>query len=91
MRRFLPWMSETPIAHHTHIISHLLRTAWHAYNTITLVVALQPTEKKIEESKLVLEGLVQYYHVVTEEEKSRQLVDLLDNLDFNQVRLDTVY
>lgn len=46
---------------------------------------MQPAERKIEESKLVLEGLVQHYLVVNETEKSRHLVDLLDNLDFNQV------
>lgn len=46
---------------------------------------VQPAERKIEESKLVLEGLVQHYLVVNENDKSRHLVDLLDNLDFNQV------
>ena len=50
-----------------------------------LCVVVQPAERKIEESKLVLEGLVQHYLVVNETEKSRHLVDLLDNLDFNQV------
>jgi hypothetical protein len=46
---------------------------------------LQPSEKKIEESKLVLEGLVQHYKLVAEPDKSRILVELLDNLEFNQV------
>jgi hypothetical protein len=46
---------------------------------------LQPSEKKIEESKLVLEGLVQHYKLVSESDKSRTLVELLDNLEFNQV------
>ena len=48
---------------------------------------VQPSEKKIEESKLVLEGLVQHYKLVGESDKSKVLVDLLDNLEFNQVRL----
>jgi hypothetical protein len=47
---------------------------------------VQPAEKKIEESKLVLEGLVQHYKLVSEADKSRTLVELLDNLEFNQVR-----
>lgn len=47
---------------------------------------LQPSEKKIEESKLVLEGLVQHYKLVSESDKSRVLVELLDHLDFNQAR-----
>ena len=46
---------------------------------------MQPAEKKIEESKLVLEGLVQHYKLVAESDKSRTLVELLDNLEFNQV------
>jgi ATP-dependent RNA helicase UAP56/SUB2 len=51
------------------------------------VWCVQPAERKIEESKLVLEGLVQHYLVVNETDKSRHLVELLDNLDFNQVCL----
>jgi ATP-dependent RNA helicase UAP56/SUB2 len=35
--------------------------------------------------KLILHGLQQYYIKVTEEEKTRKLTELLDNLDFNQV------
>jgi ATP-dependent RNA helicase UAP56/SUB2 len=46
---------------------------------------MQPSEKKIEEHKLVLEGLVQHYKLVSESDKSRVLVELLDHLDFNQV------
>jgi hypothetical protein len=52
-----------------------------------MVCVMQPAERKIEESKLVLEGLVQHYLVVNENDKSRHLVDLLDNLDFNQVSM----
>lgn len=52
---------------------------------VILWSVVQPAERKIEESKLVLEGLVQHYLVVNENDKSRHLVDLLDNLDFNQV------
>ena len=33
----------------------------------------------------MLEGLVQHYKLVGEADKSKVLVDLLDNLEFNQV------
>eukprot|EP01025_Chloroclados_australasicus_P022388 TRINITY_DN23105_c2_g1_i1.p1 TRINITY_DN23105_c2_g1~~TRINITY_DN23105_c2_g1_i1.p1 ORF type:complete len:502 (-),score=60.94 TRINITY_DN23105_c2_g1_i1:167-1672(-) len=46
-----------------------------------------PIVKTIEESKLVLEGLVQYYSVITESEKNKYVCDLLDNLDFNQAMI----
>ncbi|EFA76779.1 DEAD/DEAH box helicase [Heterostelium album PN500] len=36
-------------------------------------------------SKLTLHGLQQYYVKLTEDQKNRKLVDLLDSLDFNQV------
>lgn len=39
-----------------------------------------------DESKLTLHGLVQHYVMLHEEEKNRKLNDLLDALDFNQVR-----
>lgn len=39
-----------------------------------------------DESKLTLHGLVQHYMMLHEEEKNRKLNDLLDALDFNQVR-----
>lgn len=39
-----------------------------------------------DESKLTLHGLVQHYVMLHEEEKNRKLTDLLDALDFNQVR-----
>jgi hypothetical protein len=48
---------------------------------------LQPTEIYVDdESKLTLHGLVQHYVMLHEEEKNRKLTDLLDALDFNQVR-----
>lgn len=37
------------------------------------------------ESKLTLHGLVQHYVMLHEDQKNRQLNDLLDALDFNQV------
>ena len=46
---------------------------------------MQPAERKIEERGLVLEGLVQHYRLVSEADKMKELMDLLDNLDFNQV------
>lgn len=39
-----------------------------------------------DEAKLTLHGLVQHYVMLHEEEKNRKLTDLLDALDFNQVR-----
>lgn len=39
-----------------------------------------------DESKLTLHGLVQHYVMLHEEEKNRKLTDLLDALEFNQVR-----
>merc|ERR1719247_1682082 len=44
-----------------------------------------PHEITIEESKLTLHGLLQYYSKVSEKEKNRKLNDLLDALEFNQV------
>merc|ERR1719375_2763571 len=44
-----------------------------------------PHEITIEESKLTLHGLLQYYVKLTEKEKNRKLNDLLDALEFNQV------
>lgn len=40
-----------------------------------------------DESKLTLHGLVQHYTMLSEEGKNKRLMDLLDQLDFNQVRL----
>lgn len=39
-----------------------------------------------DEAKLTLHGLVQHYVILNEEQKNRKLNDLLDALDFNQVR-----
>jgi ATP-dependent RNA helicase UAP56/SUB2 len=36
-------------------------------------------------AKLTLHGLQQYYVELTEQEKNRKLIDLLDSLEFNQV------
>lgn len=38
-----------------------------------------------DESKLTLHGLQQYYVKLTEQQKNRKLIDLLDALEFNQV------
>eukprot|EP00891_Asterochloris_glomerata_P007850 jgi/Astpho2/7850/Aster-06136 len=38
-----------------------------------------------DEAKLTLHGLVQHYLMINEDEKNKKLIDLLDNLDFNQV------
>ena len=48
---------------------------------------MQPMEIYVDdETKLTLHGLVQHYVMLNEEEKNRKLNDLLDALDFNQVR-----
>ena len=48
---------------------------------------MQPVEIYVDdEAKLTLHGLVQHYIMLNEEEKNRKLNDLLDALDFNQVR-----
>merc|ERR1719301_4001 len=44
-----------------------------------------PHEIRVDESKLTLHGLLQYYVKLTEKEKNRKLNDLLDALEFNQV------
>lgn len=45
-----------------------------------------PTEVLIEnESKLTLHGLKQYYVELKANEKIRKLMDLIDQLEFNQV------
>lgn len=54
---------------------------------LAAAVAVQPAEIYVDdESKLTLHGLVQHYVMLHEEEKNRKLTDLLDALDFNQVR-----
>merc|ERR1712046_195923 len=44
-----------------------------------------PHEITVDESKLTLHGLLQYFVKLTEKEKNRKLNDLLDALEFNQV------
>merc|ERR1719214_581438 len=44
-----------------------------------------PHEISVDESKLTLHGLLQYFVKLTEKEKNRKLNDLLDALEFNQV------
>lgn len=38
----------------------------------------------IDDDKLTLHGLVQYYCEIAENEKNRKLIELLDALEFNQ-------
>jgi ATP-dependent RNA helicase UAP56/SUB2 len=44
-----------------------------------------PNEIYVDEAKLTLFGLSQYYIQLKENQKNRKLIDLLDNLEFNQV------
>jgi ATP-dependent RNA helicase UAP56/SUB2 len=44
-----------------------------------------PLEVFIDSTKLTLHGLIQYFVKLSEKEKNRKLVDLLDTLEFNQV------
>merc|ERR1712187_1083976 len=44
-----------------------------------------PHEISVDESKLTLHGLLQYYVKLSEKEKNRRLNDLLEALEFNQV------
>jgi ATP-dependent RNA helicase UAP56/SUB2 len=44
-----------------------------------------PVEIYVDDSKLTLHGLQQYYAKLTEAQKNRKLNDLLDALEFNQV------
>merc|ERR1719171_1122805 len=44
-----------------------------------------PHEISVDQAKLTLHGLLQYYVKLTEKEKNRKLNDLLDALEFNQV------
>lgn len=51
---------------------------------------LNPLEIVVDEMQnLVLHGLKQYYRSLKEEEKLKLLIELLDNLDFNQVVIFT--
>jgi len=54
---------------------------------LLICVFLQPLEIFVDdETKLTLHGLQQYYLRLEESQKNRKLNDLLDTLDFNQVR-----
>ena len=44
-----------------------------------------------DDSKLTLHGLQQHYVKLKDNEKNRKLFELLDLLEFNQVRLKLVY
>ena len=61
------------------------RPALHA--KLCCCVVLQNAVKVFvdDEAKLTLHGLVQHYLMINEDEKNKKLIDLLDNLDFNQV------
>ena len=51
---------------------------------------VQPMEVFVDdETKLTLHGLQQYYCKLKDSEKNRKLFDLLDVLEFNQVRAST--
>lgn len=51
------------------------------------VLVIQPMEVFVDdETKLTLHGLQQYYCKLKDSEKNRKLFDLLDVLEFNQVR-----
>ena len=51
------------------------------------VCVYQPMEVFVDdETKLTLHGLQQYYCKLKDSEKNRKLFDLLDVLEFNQVR-----
>jgi len=43
-----------------------------------------PCEFYIDEEKLTLDGLKQYFFPIAEKDKNRKLIDILDGLDFNQ-------
>jgi len=43
-----------------------------------------PREFYIDEDKLSLDGLKQYYFPIAEKDKNRKLIEILDGLDFNQ-------
>lgn len=54
---------------------------------LTLLCPPQPMEIFVDdETKLTLHGLQQYYVKLKDNEKNRKLFDLLDVLEFNQVR-----
>lgn len=55
--------------------------------SVSAATEKQPFEIFVDDdTKLTLHGLQQYYVRLTENEKNRKLNDLLDALEFNQVR-----
>jgi hypothetical protein len=55
---------------------------WHVHDD-----CVQPMEVYVDDdSKLTLHGLQQHYCKLKDNEKNRKLFDLLDALEFNQVR-----
>ena len=57
-----------------------------AASTYGIQLVVQPVEVYVDdESKLTLHGLVQHYTMLSEDGKNKRLMDLLDQLDFNQV------
>jgi hypothetical protein len=61
----------------------------HYYTSVlqfNMISYLQPMEVYVDdEAKLTLHGLQQYYVKLKENEKNKQLFELLDLLEFNQV------
>jgi ATP-dependent RNA helicase UAP56/SUB2 len=49
------------------------------------IFSFQPVEVFVDDDKLPLEGLKQYQIKVEEKDKLNKLIDLLDEIDFNQV------
>ena len=57
-------------------------------NIFSLLIIYQPLEVYVDdEAKLTLHGLQQYYVKLKDTEKNRKLFELLDVLEFNQVRV----
>ena len=48
-------------------------------------------EVYVDETKLTLHGLQQYYVKLKDAEKNRKLFQILDDLEFNQVRVFLFY
>lgn len=55
------------------------------HNVRIFFLSIQPHEIYVDEAKLTLHGLLQYYVKLDEGGKNRKLNDLLDTLEFNQV------
>lgn len=51
---------------------------------LTFVFPQQPMEVFVDESKLTLHGLTQYYLNIKDAEKNKKLFNILDDMDFNQ-------